>query len=315
MKNARAISLMALFALSGLAHAAWPEKPVKLVVPYPAGGSVDMIARQYAEYLGKEINQSVIVENKGGASTNIGTSYASKSKPDGYTILLGTESLAHNTALGPNPGFDVVNDLAPISMLTRIPSLVAAHPSVPVQGPQQLVKLSNEDPGKLAIGSASLHLQIASLEKSTGLTLTHVPYKGGAQAAADAMGNQVNFVLASIPVLHPLVTTGKLQAVAITGDERSPALPDVPTFKEQGFSEAVFSSWYAVFAPKGTPPEVVARINQVTHQFVRDSAAKKKLEGIGYTLVASTASQLSAQLKRDIQLSQKFAAVKTAQAK
>lgn len=312
ISTARTLSLLALMAASGLAQAAWPDKPIKLVVPYPAGGSVDMIARQYAEYLGQALKQPVVIENKGGASTNIGTGYASKARPDGYTILLATESLSNNAALGPAPSFDVVHDLQPVSMLARIPSLIAAHPGFAANDARQLVSLTQVEPGKYSIGSASLFLQYARVEQATGVTLTHVPYKGGAQAASDAMGNQVNMVLASIPVLHPLVTSGKLKPIAISGDVRSKSLPEVPTFKEQGFEEAVFSSWYAIFTPKGVPAEIVAKLNAATRSFVQNPGLKDKLEGIGYVLEASQPEELREVVKKDIQIAQKFMSLNTA---
>lgn len=314
-KTTLVAAVAALLAITQSAFAAWPDKPIKLVVPYPPGGSVDMISRQYADHLGKTLGQSVIIENKGGASTNIGTGYAAKATPDGYTIFIGTESMSNNTVLGPVPSFNVVDDIAPVSLLTTIPSLVAANPKFDAENIQELVALAQLKPETYTIGSANLNLQMARIEKATDTQLTHVPYKGGAQASADAVGNQVNMVLASIPVLHPLVSAGKLKPLGITGTKRSPSLPDVPTFKEQGFEEAVFSSWYGVFAPKGTPQDIVEVINSATRKFVADPQIKSRLEGLGYELVASTPVELKAIVHRDIQLAQKFSSFATALAK
>lgn len=310
--NMKSLALLSLLTTTALAQAAWPDKPIKLVVPYPPGGSVDMIARQYAEYLQNELQQTVVVENKGGAATNIGSSLVAKAKPDGYTILLGTEALAINTAMGPVPNFNVVKDLAPISMLTRIPSIVAAHPSFAASTPSELVRLAREKPAEYSIGSASLFLQVAYLESGTKSQLKHIPYKGGAQASADAMGNQVNMVLASIPVIHPLITAGKLKPIAITGVERSKSLPDVPTFAEAGFKEATFSSWYAVFSPAGTPSDIVLKLNTATLKFTQDTKVKERLEPLGYQFESSKPQELHAQLKSNVLHVQKFVNVSTA---
>lgn len=288
IKFSKAALITSLAVFATLSHAQWPEKSIKLIVPYPPGGSVDLIARQYADYLKNTLNQNVFIENKPGAGTNIGVQAAIQSKGDGYTLLLGTESLATNPSIGPFPPFNAIESLDPVSKLAYIPSLIAASTSFAADSPQSFVQAAQAAPGHVSIGSASLTLHIATIEKGTGIALNHITYKGGAQATSDAVGNQVNAVMASIPVLHPFVVSGKLKPIAITGDKRSPSLPDVPTFGEAGFPEAVIGSWYAVFAPKGTPQEVIQKVNQATHAFVQDPQYRTKLQAVGYELQAST---------------------------
>lgn len=297
--------------IASISCAQWPEKPIKLIVPYPPGGSVDLIARQYSDYLKNALNQTVYIENKPGAGTNIGVQAAIQSKPDGYTLLLATESLATNPSIGPIPPFNAIEDLAPISHLAYIPSLIAAHPNFAAHSPQAFVAAAQAAPGQVSVGSASLTLHIATVEKGTGVQLNHITYKGGAQATADAVGNQINAVMASIPVLHPFVSSGKLKAIAITGEQRSPALPDVPTLREAGYEDAVIGSWYAVFAPQGTPAEVIERVNQATHAFVNDPQYQSKLQSIGYELKAGTPQALHTLLADSTQQYKNFAKANT----
>lgn len=292
----RAVIRTTVLAAAGLfatlSHAQWPDKPIKLIVPYPPGGSVDLIARQYSDYLKIALHQNVYIENKPGAGTNIGVHAAIQSKGDGYTLLLATESLATNPSIGPIPNFNAIEDLAPVSKLAYIPSLIAASPQFGAHSPQSFVQAAQAAPGHVSVGSASLTLQIATVERGTNVELNHITYKGGAQATADAVGNQLNAVMASIPVLHPFVTSGKLKPIAVTGERRSPSLPDVPTFREAGFPEAVIGSWYAVFAPKGTPAEVIHQVNQATHAFVQHPQYQPKLQALGYELQATTPQAL-----------------------
>ena len=284
------ISSSVLF--SSLSFAQWPEKAIKLIVPYPPGGSVDLIARQYSDYLKTALNQSVFIENKPGAGTNIGIQAAIQSKPDGYTLVIGTDVLATNPSTGPVPSFNAIEDLAPISNLAHIPSLIAASTQFEPSTPQAFVAAAQANPGHVSIGSAALNLQIATVETGTASQLNHIIYKGGAQATADAVGHQINAAFASIPVLHPFVVSGKLKAIATTGAQRSPSLPDVPTLREAGYPDAVISSWYAVFAPKGTPDEVIQKVNQATRQFVNDPAVRPRLEAVGYELQATSPQEL-----------------------
>lgn len=293
---------------SSLSFAQWPEKPIKLVVPYPPGGSVDIIARQYADYLTGVFQQNVLIENKPGAGTNIGVQSAIQSKADGYTLLLGTDALASNPSIGPIPPFNALQDLAPISNIAQIPSLIAASNQWAQNSTsEKFLERARQNPGHVSVGSASLTLQIATIEKGTRTSFNHITYKGGAPATADAVGGQTNAVLASIPVLHPFVSTQKLTPIATTGTQRSRSLPQVPTLQELGYPDAVIYSWYAVFAPQGTPQAVIDKVNQATQAFVQEPSIKPKLEAVGYELQASTPQALAQLLADNTAKHQRFA--------
>ncbi|AUL15652.1 Bug family tripartite tricarboxylate transporter substrate binding protein [Bordetella bronchiseptica] len=285
---------------------AWPAEPITLVVPYAPGGTTDRLAREYADYLREHLKQPVLVQNRPGASTNIGSDYVVKSKPDGYTFLVGIDGLATNQATGPVPPFDPAKDLAPISLLTRVPCLVAAGPKFKGGDAAELIKLARTDPEKYSISSASLILQVGMLNRGSEMRLSHIPYKGGAQAAADAMGGQVDLVIANVPVLASFVRSGKLRALAVTSGKRSDAFPDTPTMLESGMSKSDFSNWYGVFGPKGTPPEVVERMAALSRDFVRDPVINKRLSDEGYQLESSTPQALAELIVRDAHSASEF---------
>lgn len=280
-------------------HAAWPEKPIKLVVPYAPGGSTDTIARKYGSFVQEALKQPVVIENKPGASTNIGADQVVRAKPDGYTFLFGVDTLATNPSVGPVPPFDAQKALVPVSLVTHIPGLIASNADFEGKKISDLMALAKKEPGKYTISSASLFLQVGLIQKYTGLKLQHIPYKGGAQAAMEAAGGQVDMVFANIPVLQTLVKSGKLHPLAVTSATRSAALPDVPTLVEMGMPNAIITNWYAVFAPAGTPPDIVNRLSKVTAQFVNDPKTRADLEPMGYQLGSSTVDQLRVLLARE----------------
>ncbi|ETF04284.1 hypothetical protein W822_03705 [Advenella kashmirensis W13003] len=281
------------------AHAAWPDKPIKMVVPYAPGGSTDTIARKYGSFVQEVLKQPVVIENKPGASTNIGADQVVRAKPDGYTFLFGVDTLATNPSVGPVPPFDARKALVPVSLVTHIPGLIASNADFGGEKMSDLIAMAKKEPGKYTISSASLFLQVGLVQKYTGLNLRHIPYKGGAQAAMEAAGGQVDMVFANIPVLQTLVKSGKLRPLAITSAKRSVALPDVPTLVELGMPNAIISNWYAVFAPEGTPTDIVNRLSQVTAQFVNDPQTRADLEPMGYQLGSSTAEQLRVLLEHE----------------
>ncbi|KOF55419.1 hypothetical protein AD428_00795 [Achromobacter sp. DMS1] len=294
-----------LLAMTAPAWAAWPDRPIKLVVPYAPGGSSDLIARKYGSYVQSVLDQPVVIENKPGASTNIGSEQVVRASPDGYTFLWGIDTLATNPSTGPVPSFDPQKDLEPVGLVTRIPGLVASNVDLDAGSLEELLAKAKANPGKYSISSASLFLQVALLQAHSGISLTHVPYKGGAQAAMDAVGGQVNLVFANIPVLKPLVASGKLHPVAVTSAERSKSLPDVPTLAEGGV-HAEIANWYAVFAPKGTPAKIIERLNEITVGFVNDPKIRDELEPLGYLLESSSPEQLGALLRKDTAVTADF---------
>jgi tripartite-type tricarboxylate transporter receptor subunit TctC len=290
----------------------WPAKPIRIVVPYAPGGTNDRLAREYAEFLRKKLSQAIVVENRPGASTNIGSELVARAEPDGYTFLIGIDGLATNPYTGPVPSFNAQKELVPVSLLTRVPCLIAANPQFAATNVTEMITMARTHPDRYSISSASLVLQIGLLNSGSKMRLNHVPYKGGAQAAGDAMGGQVDMVIANVPVLAPFVRAGKLRPLAVTSATRSAAFPNVPTLKESGMSDAVFSNWYGVFAPAGTPEPIIKRMAALSRQFVADPAVNKQLSSEGYQLEASTPAELTALIHTDATAASRFVAANPA---
>jgi len=295
--------LMQLGALGGastLIVPAWaqsfPAKPIRLVVPYPPGGSTDILARAFVEPFARHLGQTIVIENRPGAATNIGLELVARSPADGYTVYFGTSSLASNPHFGPVPSVDVFKDITPVSLLATMPYLVAANPGFPANTPRELLDLARPQPGKFTISSASLATQVKTLNKRAGMDLLHVPYKGGAQASADAIAGHVNLVIALLPVLLPHVKSGKLKPIGISFDQRSRAAPNIPTFQEIGV-QGPAPSWFALYAPAGTPAAVVSRLNAATVVAAQDANLIKQTLDKGIDVRSSTPAELDALLK------------------
>lgn len=298
LKQAAALgALPALASLPAFAQA-FPSKPIRLVVPYPPGGSTDILARAFAEPFARELGQPVIIENRPGAATNIGLEIAARSPADGYTIYFGTSGLASNPHFGPVPTVDVFKDITPISLVASMPFLVAAHPSLPANSPKELIDLAKRSPGKLMIGSASLETQVKLINKRADIQLLHVPYKGGAQATNDAIAGHVNLIVALLPVLLPQIKAGKLKPIAISAPKRSPAAPDIPTFQEIGVNGPT-PSWFALFVPAGTPAQAIGRLNSAAVAAAADKALVERTLQQGIEVRSSSPGQLAELLKRD----------------
>lgn len=298
LKQAAALgALPALASLPAFAQA-FPSKPIRLVVPYPPGGSTDILARAFAEPFARELGQPVAIENRPGASTNIGLEIAARSPADGYTIYFGTSGLASNPHFGPVPTVDVFKDITPISLVASMPFLVAAHPSLPANSPRELIDLAKASPGKLMISSASLETQVKTINKRAGVQLLHVPYKGGAQATNDAIAGHVNLVVALLPVLLPQIKAGKLKPIAISAPRRSPAAPDIPTFQEIGV-DGPTPSWFALFVPAGTPAQAIGRLNGAAVAAAADKPLVERTLQQGIEVRSSSPAQLADLLKSD----------------
>jgi tripartite-type tricarboxylate transporter receptor subunit TctC len=298
LKQAAALgALPALASLPAFAQA-FPSKPIRLVVPYPPGGSTDILARAFAEPFARELGQPVVIENRPGASTNIGLEIAARSPADGYTIYFGTSGLASNPHFGPVPTVDVFKDITPISLVASMPFLVAAHPSLPANSPRELIDLAKASPGKLMISSASLETQVKTINKRAGIQLLHVPYKGGAQATNDAIAGHVNLVVALLPVLLPQIKAGKLKPIAISAPRRSPAAPDIPTFQEIGV-DGPTPSWFALFVPAGTPAQAIGRLNGAAVAAAADKPLVERTLQQGIEVRSSSPAQLADLLKSD----------------
>jgi tripartite-type tricarboxylate transporter receptor subunit TctC len=293
--RAAAAAAIALVTLAPLASAAqaWPSKPVKFIVPFPPGGSVDPLARMLGVRLADSLGQQFIIENKTGASGSIGTAFVAKSAPDGYTYAFVFDTHAVNPALIPNLPFDTVNDLAPVMLVGTAPMAIVTNVSKPYRNFGDVIRAAKAKPEALSIGSVgngSLgHLAMILVQQAGGFRITHVPYKGGGPMMQDTMGGQVDLGIASVAALAANVKGGKLRALAVTGDERSHVMPEVPTLAEQGFPGFSAFAWWGIFAPAGTPKPILDKFHAELVKALNQPDLRKQLtETLGMDLVASS---------------------------
>lgn len=255
----RSLVVAAALALTSVsAMADYPERPLRVIVPFAAGGATDVIARTVAQAMSVRLGQSIVVENKAGANGNIGGAAAARSEPDGYTLLMATSSHAINASLYQKLSYSLTRDFAALSNLASVPLLLVVHPSVPVNSVSELAAYAKANAASVnyasgGVGTAS-HLSGEQFSTLAGAKITHVAYKGGAQALNDMIGGQVQIMFANLPEVLSLVQSGKLKALAVTGSTRHAALPDVPAFSETPFPGMNARSWFGLFAPAGTPP-------------------------------------------------------------
>jgi tripartite-type tricarboxylate transporter receptor subunit TctC len=293
--RAAAAAAIALVTLAPLASAAqaWPSKPVKFIVPFPPGGSVDPLARMLGVRLADSLGQQFIIENKTGASGSIGTAFVAKSAPDGYTYVFVFDTHAVNPALIPNLPFDTVNDLAPVMLVGTAPMAIVTNVSKPYRNFGDVIRAAKAKPEALSIGSVgngSLgHLAMILVQQAGGFRITHVPYKGGGPMMQDTMGGQVDLGIASVAALAANVKGGKLRALAVTGDKRSHVMPEVPTLAEQGFPGFSAFAWWGIFAPAGTPKPILDKFHAELVKALNQPDLRKQLtETLGMDLVASS---------------------------
>jgi tripartite-type tricarboxylate transporter receptor subunit TctC len=291
-------ALACAVAAPGVALAqAWPTKPVRIVVPFPPGGSTDQVARILSAYLTPALGQQVIVENRGGASGSIGAGLVAKAAPDGYTFLLCFDTQSTNQALIPNLPFDAKKDFAPVMLIGTAPMMIATHNSQPYKTFADVVNGAKAKPdgiGYGTIGTGSLgHLAMVQLQGIGGWKMTHVPYKGGGPLMQDAIANHVPVAIGSTFVVSPHVKSGALRPLAVTSAKRDPTFPNVPTVAEQGFPGYSAEAWWGVFAPAGTPPAVIDRMNAEIAKVLKNPDAREKLSAQGMDLVGSTPAELA----------------------
>lgn len=297
---------LSAFALSATTvHAAYPDKPVRIVVGFSAGGTTDVIARLMAKELTAQLGQSFVVENKPGGGSNIATDYVARAKPDGYTLLFVAVTSAINQTLYSNVNFDLVKDFAPVALGAKVPNVLVVNPQVPVNSVQELVKYAKDNPGKLAFASSgsgtSIHMAGELFKQSAGIDVLHVPYKGSAPAVTDLIGGQVQYMFDNMPSSWPHVQSGKLRALAVTTKDRSSSAPDVPTMKESGFESFDVSSWFGLIAPAGTPPEVIQTLNAAMLKGLDNPDVLKAYESLGAVAEKTTAEEFGAFIKSEVE--------------
>ncbi|MDW5444263.1 tripartite tricarboxylate transporter substrate binding protein [Polaromonas sp. SM01] len=290
---------------SGLAGAqsSYPNKPVKLVVPFAAGGTTSILARMLAERMGQQMGQPVIVDNRPGAGGNVGMDMVAKAEPDGYTILMGPIGLAINPALYAKMPFDPIKDLAPIGLYAGVPNLLVVHPAVPANNVKELVAYAKAHPGKLNYASngngTSSHLAAEMLKSAAGVDIVHVPYKGGGPAMQDLIGGQVSMLFDQMPAVLPQVQGGRVRALGVSSLKRSAAAQDIPAVSESvpGFDMTV---WFGFLAPKGTPSDIVARLNSEMNRALKDPAFQAQLAGMGVTPMPSSSAEFGTFIRREM---------------
>jgi tripartite-type tricarboxylate transporter receptor subunit TctC len=297
---------VALFAAAtASAQDAYPSKVVKIVVPFSAGGSTDLLARNLAERLGESWKQAVIVDNRAGAGGVIGADAVAKSKPDGYTLLLGTVT-THAVAqtLYPKLPYNVQRDFVPITELVTIPQLLSVHPSLPVNSVQELVAYARSKPGEIAYNGsvgATPHMSMELLAARAGIKMLPIPYKGSGLAMTDLVAGQLQASFDVVMTTLPYMQAGKLRVLAVTSAKRSPLLPQIPTIAESGYPGYESDVWFGLFAPAGTPPSIVNKISADVRTVLTEPKMRQKLEAAGFSIVASSPNQFAVRVKDDIQ--------------
>lgn len=306
------LCFMAIFSFAHLPAQAqsWPTRPVKIVVPYPAGGGVDTLAREIASGLQGALGQPVYVENRPGAATAVGAVQVAKSDPDGHTILLTSDStVSINPFVFSRLSYDAEKDLAPVTNIVMMYFLLTAHPSVPANSLSDLIDLARRNPGKYNYASYGVgsqpQLVMEMLKAKAQINLLHVPYKGGPESVHAAIAGDVHFALSNLPTAQNNIRAGLLKAIAVGSDKRSQLAPDVPTFAEQGYPEVGAYAWYGLFAPVGVPHGVIARIHREVQKIANEPKFKQRQVIKGFEVVANSPEDFATYLKVEREIRKK----------
>ena len=299
--------LAALFAAAVASAAfaqAWPTKPIRFIVPYPPGGTSDILARTIGEKLGTALGQTIVVENKPGANGNVGADYVAKASPDGYTFLLADiGAIAISPSVYPSLPFDPVKNFTPVTMVAYSPHILVVHPSVPAKSVAELVALAKSKPGKLNYAASSTgsapHLAGVEFAQRAKIDWNYIPYKGGAQAITDVVGGQADLLFNGMLATYPNVKGGKLRILAVSSANRLASIPDVPTVAESGFPGFETGSWQGILAPPGTPPEIVAKLGGEVQKILATPEMKEKLAAQGADVRVTTGAELSGFISKE----------------
>ncbi|MCX7367260.1 MAG: tripartite tricarboxylate transporter substrate binding protein [Alphaproteobacteria bacterium] len=299
------IAGLLVMASSALAQATYPSRSVRWVVPFPPGGPTDTLSRILAAKLSEQWNQGVVVENKGGAAGAIGSDFVAKATPDGYTVILGTQSThGSNAIFFPNMPFDPIKDFQPLTLIGTACLALVVAPNVPVSTPRALVEWIGKQNGAVAYASAaagsSQHVAAELLLKRSGVTATHVPYRGSGAAQPDLMSGRVSFMFDNLPSALPLARAGKVKAIAQTCATRSPSAPELPTMPEAGFADFAIEGWYGIFAPAGTPKPIVDKLSDDINRVLRQPEQIERWKTLGFDPIGTTPEVFAARQKADL---------------
>jgi tripartite-type tricarboxylate transporter receptor subunit TctC len=300
-----AVLIAALFTASPAAQAqsSYPERPIRMIVPFAAGGGSDISARLLADGISPSLGQIVVIDNRGGAGSTLGTDIASKATPDGYTLLLGNISLAFNAALYKQLPYNAVRDLATVSLATEQPNIIVTHPSLPAKNFQEFINLARAQPGKLTYASAGLgsgtHLAMEMLMMSQKIDMVHVPYKGTGPAITALLGNQIGSFLSTFASALPHIKAGRMRGIAVTSAKRAPTLPEVPTVAESGVPGFEYSTWYGVLAPAKTPKPIIEKLNKSIVTALNTTEMQQRYAAQGMDPRPTSSAEFAALLKSE----------------
>jgi tripartite-type tricarboxylate transporter receptor subunit TctC len=293
-----------LLVPAAVAAQGYPAKPVRMIAPSSPGSGVDIVARALAQKLSESLKQQVVVENRAGAGANLGAEIAAKAPPDGYTLFMGTPAHAIDPAFYRQLNYDIVRDFAPVSLATSGQYVLVAHPSVPAKSVKEFVALARARPGQLNYASAgngnATHLAGELLKSLAKIDIVHVPYKGSGPALIDTIGGQVHFMFSNLTAALPHMKSGRLRALAVTGEKRTPAATDIPTMMEAGVPGYAVTSWYGVLVPAGTPQDVIARLNAEIGTAMRSSDMRSRLAAEGADPMPGSPAEFASLLKSEI---------------
>ena len=309
----RHLAGLALLFFCATSHAEYPQRPIRLIVPFAPGGSTDMVARLLAEKMAPLLGQQVLVDNRGGAGGIVGAEAVARAAPDGYTLGMATVSThGANPAVHPNLPYDAIKDFAPITNVLAVPSVFVVHPGIKARTMQEFLALARGAPGRFSFASPGVgslgHVNIELFMDLAGIELLHVPYKGAGQAANDALAGVVDAMTDNLPSMLPHLRSGRLRPLALLAPQRSPLLPELPTYQELGFAEMSEGGWFGLVAPAGIDAAVLKRLHEAAHQVMRSTEFQTRVAAISGTVMANTPEQFAAQIRAALDKYRRIAA-------